>query len=87
MSLTRIGFDVSTSLGLISAATDDNQVLIFDLWTGKEIRSDPDLLERRYDRVKCLSFVDDHVPCGRVDESSRDGLLVGSGGIVEKWHW
>ena len=88
MSLTNLGFDVSPSLGLVSAATEDSQVLLFDLWTGKELVSDPRLYQKQLDRVTSLKFIDDNDSMlDAVAHGRLASLLVGRGEMVEKWKW
>ncbi|KAL9107531.1 MAG: hypothetical protein Q9187_008416 [Circinaria calcarea] len=81
-----IGFDVSLSHGLIAAATEDNQVKMFQLWTGKEISPGWGKDKKWDEMIKSLTFVGDDGVLGGMGLAGK-GLLIGVGGTVEEWSW
>lgn len=81
-----IGFDVSASHGLVAAATEDNQVKMFQLWTGKEASPGWGREKKWDEMIKSLTFVGDGGFSGGMG-SGEVGLLMGVGGTVEEWSW
>ncbi|MCJ1340407.1 hypothetical protein MMC09_005702 [Bachmanniomyces sp. S44760] len=104
-----LGFDISISttspqgLGLVAAASDEQTIALFDMWTGKEVVEAGWGRNKKWDHpIRCLEFVGGRWRDGlREGESEEEGerereqeweerergLLVGCGGIVEEWGW
>ncbi|MCJ1244263.1 hypothetical protein MMC30_001461 [Trapelia coarctata] len=80
-----LGFEVSTSLGLIAAATEESTVKIFDAWTGKEAAVGWRKEKVWGDTVRCLSFTGIDKYGSRMEEKVDQGLLVVHGTTVEEW--
>ena len=94
-----LGFDASSSLGLIAAATEDKKIKMLELWTGKEIVPAWGIEKVWEEQVQCLLFVHSNDPAtfNSVEETktkTRNGdtglckrLLIASGDSVVEWGW
>jgi hypothetical protein len=80
-----LGFDVSTSLGLIAAATDDSEIELIDLWTGARLTPAWGPGKVSNNRVRCLSFTSVDANGRSLDNSTHQGLLIAHGQVVEEW--
>ena len=80
-----LGFDISTSLELIAAATDECGVQLFELWTGKEVTFGSGKEKKWSEVVRSLQFTGDDYEDGGGTCADSEGLLLGIEGIVEEW--
>ena len=80
-----LGFDVSPSLGLVAAATDECEVQLFEIWTGKEVIPGWGKEKKWNETIRSLQFTGDYRGEGSNTRGDSEGLLVGVQGIVEEW--
>ena len=79
----RLGFDISTSLGLIAAGQNDQRVSLFDLWSTQEVVASWGRKQWPAN-VETLSFIGDEDGCGDA-QPRTNGLLIAAGAVVEEW--
>lgn len=80
-----LGFEVSSSLGLVATATEESTVKIFDAWTGKEASSGWGEGKVWQDTVRCLSFSGMDKDGVKMEGNVDQGLLVTHGTTIEEW--
>ena len=82
-----LGFDISTSLGLVAAGTDECGVKLFELWTGKDITPGWGNERKWKEMVRSLQFTGDDYEHGTNSRGESESLLLGIKGVVEEWRF